>query len=197
MIEYCIGEPIPISDSERIFKYRVREHIYQGDILPDTEFWINPRQSSKFIDCTIFNLKLDYKAKNKKSRGFLDDFQNDSSLKADCTVDTILENQNSSEINNRFCVREIKALATLEARNNTFYWSILIKNYDVFDKLEEKVANIMPIIQYGELYEDTVGISLKTEKMKVKIILDYYFNLLDKNKKKALSEKVRFALLYL
>ena len=197
MIEYCIGEPIPISDSERIFKYRVKEHIYQGDILPDTEFLINPRQSSKFIDCTIFNLKLDYKAKNKKSRGFLDDFQNDSTLKADCTIDTILENQNSSEINNRFCVREIKALATLEARNNTFYWRILIKNYDVFDKLEEKVANIMPIIQYGELYEDTIGISLKTEKMKVKIILDYYFNLLDKNKKKALSEKVRFALLYL
>ena len=55
----------------------------------------------------------------------------------------------------------------------------------------------MPIIQYGELYEDTIGISLKTEKIKVKIILDYYFNLLDKNKKKALSEKVRFALLYL
>ena len=87
MIEYCIGEPIPISDSERIFKYRVREHIYQGDILPDTEFWITPRQSSTFIDCTIFNLKLDYKAKNKKSRGFLDDFQNEvSAVSASITV---------------------------------------------------------------------------------------------------------------
>ena len=197
MIEYCLGEPIPISDSERIFKYRVKEHIYQGDILPDTEFWINPRQSSKFIDCTVFNMKLDYKPKNKTSRGFLYDFQNDSTLKATCTVDTILENQNSSEINNRFCVREIKALATLQARNNNYYWSVLIKNYDVFDKLAEKVANIMPIIQYSELYEDTVGISLTIEKTKVKLILDYYFNLLDKNQKKALSENVRLALLYL
>ena len=67
----------------------------------------------------------------------------------------------------------------------------------LFDKLAEKVANIMPIIQYSELYEDTVGISLTIEKTKVKLILDYYFNLLDKNQKKALSENVRLALLYL
>ena len=94
-------------------------------------------------------------------------------------------------------MREIKALATLVVKNDKYYWKVILKNYDIFDKLEEKVNNILPILQYSNLYENIIGISLTTNKTKVNMIVDYYCNLLDKTQKKMLTEKVRVALMYL
>jgi len=197
MIEYCIGEPIPVSDTVKIYKYRVSEHLSEGDILPTTTHWVNSRHSSTFKDCTVFNLKLDYRPNTNTSRGFLDDFKRDNMLKAPCTVDVILENSDYDITNKRFCVREIKAFVTLKLKNGRYYWSVIVNNVDIYDKLEEKVNNILPILQYSNVYENNVGISLTIDKLKAKMIVDFYCNLLDKNQIKEITEKVRLALMYL
>ena len=197
MIEYLLGEPIYISDTEKVFKYRVKENIHQGSVLPMYKYFINSRISSTFKECEFINLQLDYLPKNKNSKGFLDDFINDNSLEATGKIDIIIDNLNFETLNNRFCVREVKTGVTLIKEKEKYYWKIKINNYDIFDKLEEKVNNILPILSYCDLYEKEIGISLTTEKNKVKMILDFYLNLLDKNKKDSLSEQVRKALLYL
>ena len=197
MIEYCIGEPIPVSDTVKIYKYRVSEHLFEGDILPTTTYWVNSRHSSAFKDCTVFNLKLDYKPNTKTSRGFLDDFKLDNMLKSPCTVDVILENSDYDITNKRFCVREIKAFVTLKLKNGRYYWSVIVSNVDIYDRLEDKVNNILPILQYSNVYENNVGISLTIDKLKAKMIVDFYCNLLDKNQIKEITEKVRLALMYL
>ncbi len=192
-----MGEPIPISDTDKIYKYRVSEHIAERDILPATSHWVNSRHSSSFRECTIFNLKLDYKPNTKTSKGFRDDFMRDNKLKAPCEVDVIIENPSYDITNNQFCVREIKAFVTLVLKNGNYYWNVFVNNYDIFDKLEEKVNNILPILQYSNVYESAVGISLTIDKQKVNMIIDFYCNLLDKNQKKMIIEKVRVALMYL
>ena len=197
MIEYCSGEPIPVSDTVKIYKYRVSEHLFEGDILPTTNYWVNSRHSSAFKDCTVFNLKLDYKPNTKTSRGFLDDFKRDNMLKAPCTVDVILENSDYDITNKRFCVREIKAFVTLKLKNGRYYWSVIVSNVDIYDRLEDKVNNILPILQYSNVYENNVGISLTIDKLKAKMIVDFFCNLLDKNQIKEITEKVRLALMYL
>jgi len=197
MIEYCLGEPIPVSDTDKIYKYRVSEHLAVGDILPATTHWVNSRNSSTFKDCTVFNLKLDYKPLSKTSKGFCNDFKRDNTIKAPCTVDVILENSDYDITNNQFCVREIKAFVTLKIENDRYYWSVIVRNYDIYDKLEDKVNNILPILQYGDIYENNVGISLTIDKIKAKMIVDFFCNLLDKNQIKEITEKVRLALMYL
>ena len=119
-----MGEPIPISDTDKIYKYRVSEHIAERDILPATSHWVNSRHSSSFRECTIFNLKLDYKPNTKTSKGFRDDFMRDNKLKAPCEVDVIIENPSYDITNNQFCVREIKAFVTLVLKNGNYYWNV-------------------------------------------------------------------------
>ena len=106
-------------------------------------------------------------------------------------------NPDYNMINSRFCVRDVKTEATLTKHDSRYYWKLNVNNYDIFDKLVEKVSNIMPIINCSEVYEKDFGIALTTEKMKVKMILDYYWNLLDKERRESICEKVRNALRYL
>ena len=74
-------------------------------------------------------------------------------------------------VNSRFCVREVPAEASLVKRNAIYYWKVNVNNYDIFDKLVEKVDNILPIMSYSELYSKEIGISLQTTRLKVKMIL--------------------------
>ena len=197
MAEYLLGEPVYISDSERIFRYRVENNIYNGDVKPLSSVFINSRVSSQFNSCEFINLSLDYKSRYKDSKGFHDDFVKDNTIKAPCKIDVIIDHPEYDMVNSRFCVREVPAEATLVKRNAIYYWKVNVKNYDIFDKLVEKVNNILPIMTFSELYESEIGISLKTTQLKVKMILDYYWNLLDKERKCYLCEKVRTALKYI
>jgi hypothetical protein len=196
MTEYILGEPIYISDTERIYRYRVN-NICTGDINPKSSVFVNSRLSSEFKDCEFVNLNLEYKPKSKDTKGFLDDFIKDNTTKAPGKVDIIIDNPDYDMVNNRFCVREVKTMVTLVKRCDKYYWEIKVNNYDIFDKLEEKVNNIMPIMSFSDIYEKDIGISLTTTKLKVKMILDFYWNLLEKNKRTELCEKVRNALIYL
>jgi len=197
MIEYLLGEPIYVSDTEKVFKYRIRDNIHQGTVHSKCKEFINSRISSTFKDCEFINLQLDYHPKKKTSKGFLDDFINDNSIVATGKVDIIIDNPDYEVINNRFCVREVKTGVTLIKEKEKYYWKININNYDIFDKLEEKVNNILPILSYSDLYEKEIGLSLTTNKTKVRMILDFYCKLLEKNKREKLCDKVRSALLYL
>ena len=197
MAEYLLGEPVYISDSERIFRYRVDNNIFTGDVKPLSSVFINCRASSEFNSCEFINLSLDYKSRYKGSKGFLDDFVNDNTIKAPCKIDVIIDHPEYDMVNSRFCVREVPAQATLVKRDARYYWKVNVNNYDIFDKLVEKVDNILPIMSYSELYSKEIGISLQTTRLKVKMILDYYWNLLDKERKSYLCEKVRTALNYL
>lgn len=197
MSEYLLGEPIYISDTERIFKYKVASDIFNGDVKPESSVFVNSRISSEFKSVEIINLNIDYKPKHKKSTGFLDDFKKDNTTCAVGYVDIIIDNPEYNMVNSRFCVRNVKVLATLVKRDSLYYWKVSVNNYDIFDKLVEKVSNIMPIINCSEVYEKDCGISLTTEKIKVKMILDFYWKLLDKERRGDICEKVRHALMYL
>ena len=197
MIEYLLGEPIFISDSQKIYRYKVNDNIFTGDIKPKSSVFVNSRISCEFKSCEFINLSIDYKPRNKESRGFLDDFKKNNNTYAIGKVDVIIDNPDYNMVNSRFCVRDVKTEATLTKHDSRYYWKLNVNNYDIFDKLVEKVSNIMPIINCSEVYEKDYGIALTTEKMKVKMILDYYWNLLDKERRENICEKVRNALRYL
>ena len=197
MAEYLIGEPVYISDSEKIYRYRVDNNIFTGDVKPISSVFINSRLSCEFNQVEFINLSLDYKPRYKGSRGLGDDFAKDNTIKAPCKIDVIIDHPEYDMVNSRFCVREVPAEASLVKRDARYYWKVDVKNYDIFDKLVEKVDNILPIMSYSELYSKEIGISLQTTTLKVKMILDYYWNLLDKERKGYLCEKVRTALNYI
>tara|TARA_Y100000389_G_C17421410_1_gene496948 strand:+ start:767 stop:1360 length:594 start_codon:yes stop_codon:yes gene_type:complete len=197
MIEYILGEPIPISDTEKIFKYKVKDILYTGNIVPEYKEFINFRLSSTFNECEFFNLEVDYKPTNKTSKGFLNDFIKDNTLNAVGKIDVIIDNPNFSIINNRFCIRDIKTSVTLVKNSDKYFWKIMVKNYDIFDKLVEKVSNIKAINLYADIYEKDTGISLNAEKNKIKVIIDFYYNLLNKKERAPLVEEVKNALRFL
>lgn len=197
MIEYVLGEPIPISDSEKIFKYREKDILYRGSIVPEFKDFINVRLSCSFNKCEFFNLDIDYKPKNKTSEGFLQDFLQDKSLSAIGTIDVIIANPNFDIDINRFCLRKINTKATLVEKDGKYYWKIFVKNYDIFDKLVEKVSNIKPILLYSDVYVKDTGISLNIENIRTKVVMDFYYNLLNKKERAPLVEEVKNALRFI
>ena len=121
MAEYLIGEPVYISDSEKIYRYRVDNNIFTGDVKPISSVFINSRVSSEFIQVEFINLSLDYKPRYKGSRGLGDDFAKDNTIKAPCKIDVIIDHPEYDMVNSRFCVREVPAETTLVKRDEIYY----------------------------------------------------------------------------